>query len=69
MMALFSPRTQGMAFEPPQSIRTEIKSAGNWTEPQEIQLWSNAVMKWRGECFLTTGKSHEQNSDYHFTLA
>jgi len=57
MMAVFSPKTQGIAFEPPQTIRAEINVDGNWTEPQEVQLWSNAVMKWRGECFLTTGLS------------
>ena len=55
MMAVFSPKTQGMAFEPPQAIRAEVNVEGNWTEPQEIQLWSNTIMKWRGECFLTAG--------------
>jgi hypothetical protein len=55
MMAVFSPRTQGMAFEAPQTIKAESNLDGNWSEAKEVQVWSNTVMKWRGECFLTAG--------------
>ncbi len=55
MMAVFSPKTQSIAFEPPESVPIEVIGAGNLTEITQVQIWSNTMMKWRGECFLTAG--------------
>jgi hypothetical protein len=57
MMAVFSPKTQSIAFEPPETISIEVAGEGNLTETNQIQIWSNTMMKWRGECFLTAGLS------------
>ena len=56
MMAVFSPKTHGVAFEDPQVIRADLVENGNVTaQDQDVTIFSNTMMKWRGECFITTG--------------
>jgi hypothetical protein len=56
MMAVFSPKTHGIAFEEPQVIRADLVENGNVTAvDQDVTIFSNTMMKWRGECFITTG--------------
>ena len=43
-------------FEPPKTIRAEVKINGTF-QIQEIPLWRHEP-NWRGEVFLTLGKSY-----------
>ena len=54
-MIAFNPQTQGVAFDDPPVIKVDVVENGNITANQTVTLFSNAVMKWRGECFITTG--------------
>jgi len=55
MMAALNPKSHGVAFEDPQVIRADVYKNGVLSSGQNVSIFSNTMMKWRGECFLTTG--------------
>ncbi len=64
MMAALNPKSHGVAFEDPQVIRADVYENGVLSSGQNVSIFSNTMMKWRGECFLTTGNF--SNSDIWF---
>ncbi len=55
MMMSFGPRSNTVAFDDPQVIQADVYENGELSLRQNVTIFSNTIMKWRGECFVTTG--------------
>ena len=55
MMGAFSPKSNSVVFEEPQVIKADVYENGELVAAQNVSIFSNTMMKWRGECFITTG--------------
>ena len=54
-MGAFGPKTHTLAFDDPEVIRADVYQNGQLSVAQNVTIFSNTIMKWRGECFMTTG--------------